>query len=351
MSIKVRLLKARHGDCILISHTKNESTFNLLIDGGTPTTFKHGTHLRYKGDLCLALDEIKSKNQVIDLAILTHIDDDHIGGLIRAFETPGYLKDLVKSIWFNSSKEITDYFEHPEIPENNIYLKDKSPETSPKQGKNLEILLREIECERPSIVMAGQVLEKGPFKFTILSPDESSLRKLLHIWPHEKDSPETSPKKQDHSIKFDEILSSDSFSEDTSDTNASSIAFIAEVDDKSMLFLGDAHDKTTVANLQSLGFSKLNKLNVDLVKVSHHGSKGNTSVKFLSMINSKRFLISTNGLRYALPDKRTIARILASTEDGKVYFNYDAVIKSLLLKEEKGLYSKRLCKIDEVIKI
>lgn len=42
MTIIVRVLKARHGDCILVSHEGEEGVFNLLIDGGTSTTFRHG---------------------------------------------------------------------------------------------------------------------------------------------------------------------------------------------------------------------------------------------------------------------------------------------------------------------
>jgi beta-lactamase superfamily II metal-dependent hydrolase len=348
MAITVRLLKANHGDCILVSHIGAGETFNLLIDGGNPATFKYGPRLRYDGDLCLALDEIKAKNQVIDLAILTHIDDDHIGGLLRAFEAPGYLRDLVKSIWFNSSKNITDYFGHPEIPENDVVLSDDSPETSAQQGKALDALLEEIGCKQTPIVKAGQVITMGPFKFTILSPNESHLHKLLHVWPYDGTSSETAGTANDHSLSFEDIWAADEFKKDSSLPNGSSIAFIAEADGKSMLFLGDAHDQTVVDSLQSLGYCSESKLNVDFVKVSHHGSRHNTSKHFLAMINAGKYLISTNGLRHGLPDKRTIARILASTEDSLICFNYRSVIESLLLPSEVGAYSQRLQACNEI---
>lgn len=61
MSIIVRILKANHGDCILVSHEGPLSTFNILIDGGPSMTFKYGLRQRYKGALCKVLDDLKQK--------------------------------------------------------------------------------------------------------------------------------------------------------------------------------------------------------------------------------------------------------------------------------------------------
>ncbi len=349
MTISVRLLRANHGDCILVSHISAEGTFNLLIDGGNPATFKYGPRLRYDGDLCIILDKIKAENQAIDLVIITHIDDDHIGGLLRAFEAPGYLQEMVKSVWYNSSKNITDYFDHPEIPDNDVILQNESSETSVQQGKDFEALLEEIGCEQIPIVIAGQVITKGPFKFTILSPNESNLQQLLRVWPYEGETSETSGTTTDHSLSLKEIWDSDEFREDASFMNGSSIAFIAEADGKSMLLLGDAHDKTIVESLQSLGFCSESKLNVDVVKISHHGSKYNTSTNFLAMINTGRYLISTDGSHHGLPDKRTIARILTSSVDAIVCFNYGPVVENLLLPREVDLFSKRLHILNEEV--
>jgi hypothetical protein len=46
------------------------------------------------------------------------------------------------------------------------------------------------------------------------------------------------------------------------------------------------------------------------VKLSHHGSKYSLSKEFLSLIDCQQFLISTDGSRYGLPHKATLARIL-----------------------------------------
>jgi beta-lactamase superfamily II metal-dependent hydrolase len=350
MGVVVRVLKANHGDCILVSHAGTSGTVNILIDGGTSSTFKHGPRQRYDGALCKVLDELKNKGQHIDLAVLTHIDDDHIHGLIKAFETPNYLSELVKSIWFNSSRLITQHFNVPEIPENNILLTDDSPQTSVRQGKELEALLDEIGCERVPLIDVGQVHRVGPFKLTVLSPSQNQLERLLHKWPSEEESGATAAHDNDYQLSLEEIWAADEFESDVSVYNGSSIAFLLEIDNTKLLFLGDAHDQVVVESLRDLGFNETNKLHLDLVKVSHHGSQYNTSSEFLSLLQSSRYIISTNGSRHGLPNKRAIARIIKET-NGQIYFNYSDVIKPLLLEQEVEYYASRLEALDKEIRL
>lgn len=340
MSIKVRVLQANHGDCILVTHESGDDVFNLLIDGGNSATFMHGSPPRHKGALCVVLDELKKKGQYIDLAILTHIDDDHIGGMLSAFKAPGYLREMVKSIWFNSSRLITEYFNTSKITENDIRLSMDAPDTSVQQGKSFEALLDEIGCDRGPLVRAGVTLKSGPFVFNILSPDESALKKLLCIWPIESISANTSAA-TDYRLSFKEILATDSFESDKSATNGSSIAFILRADDIAMLFLGDAHDGVVVSELRALNYSPENKLVVDMIKVSHHGSQYNLSSEFLELVESGRFIISTSGSIHGLPNKRAIARILKASK-GNIYFNYEKIIEELRLPSETECYPQRL---------
>ncbi|MFA7312691.1 MAG: MBL fold metallo-hydrolase [Shewanella sp.] len=348
MAISVRVLKANHGDCILVSHERASRVFNILIDGGPSATFRYGPRQRYAGALCNALDDLKEKGQQIDLLILTHIDDDHIHGLIKAFEKPNYLDQMVRKIWFNSSRMITRYFNIPEISENNIIVADDFPQTSVQQGKSLETLLDEIGCVRTRLIMAGQVHNEGPFTLKILSPDREQLEKLLHKWPTEHEPGVTSLHGNDYHLSLSDIWAKDKFESDPSIYNGSSIAFILEADDRKMLFLGDAHDHGVVDNLRSLGYSDTNQLKVDLVKISHHGSQYNTSSELLALLDSPCYVISTDGSKHGLPNKRTIARIIEGT-NGTIFFNYDNVIPPLLLAHEAKGYSSRLKVLDDEI--
>ena len=71
--IKLHVVQAEFGDCfILESKSSNEST-TMLIDGGPYQTFKN--HLKPTIQKLLL-------NGKIDLMVLSHIDNDHIIGLL-----------------------------------------------------------------------------------------------------------------------------------------------------------------------------------------------------------------------------------------------------------------------------
>jgi hypothetical protein len=62
------------------------------------------------------------------------------------------------------------------------------------------------------------------------------------------------------------------------------------------------------------------------VKVAHHGSAGNISDELLALIDSPRFLISTNGDQFNHPDAEAVQRIIARSvhQPPTLCFNYDS---------------------------
>ncbi len=352
MTTIINLLPASYGDSILVSHSSEVSTFNLLIDGGPAKTFGRGPGGQRPGPLRIALDEIKEKGQCVDLVILTHIDSDHIKGLIKAFKTESYLSTIANKVWLNASSNISAYLNEAEISENAIpFSTSDSPETSVRDGKKFEQLLTELDCWRREVIIAGEVITEGPFKFTILSPSDKDLRKLHCIWPCETSSADTAGTTSDHHQSLSELLENDNIQEDTSFTNGSSIAFILEIEENKILFLGDAHASTIVKALENLSYSKDNKLLVDYVKISHHGSHFNTSVEMLDLIECRSYLISTDGTKHGHPHKRTLARIFNAHPDNVIFFNYEDAFKRILLGSEVVSYGARLRALTHRIQI
>ena len=143
--------------------------------------------------------------------------------------------------------------------------------------------------------------------------------------------------------QLEELAKSDvynSHGEDHEPPNGSSIAFVLEFMGKKVLFLGDAHPTLIETQLKRY-YPNDNIIIFDLIKISHHGSKRNTSPSLLKLIDSERYIISTNGKKFGHPDLETIARIVCRElsegfESRKLYFNYETeVSKSVDVKSLK----------------
>ena len=255
--LKIKFLPAFNGDCILITTDK----FNILIDGGTQKT--------YSLSLVKALEEV---NQ-LDLVILTHIDADHIMGLIELFKDN---KTVVKKVWFNSLGKLSCLFDREYNKRIEYSTNDKSKDISPKQGESLESILRKLNIEYELIYIEKQ--QKYIFEdleITLLSPYKENLKALYLYW---KDN-----------IKKRKDLESEGLA---SQTNQSSIAFLLHYKEDKYLFLADANINVVTKTITAL-YKK--RLDVEFVKVSHHGSQNNTNQNFLDVIDSNQFVILTNG--------------------------------------------------------
>tara|TARA_R110002049_G_scaffold286358_1_gene468122 strand:+ start:1161 stop:2210 length:1050 start_codon:yes stop_codon:yes gene_type:complete len=332
MSLELRILKANHGDSIIVSVEFDNIQKHILIDGGPSQTFEFQNRSM---PLKIFLNVIKEKNQKIDLLVLTHVDDDHIGGLLSGFNKLSYLSELTNEVWFNSGKLISQHFKQNIESSNFLTLKDNSgSNTSIGQGVKFEDHLTSLNIWSHELIKAGDEFQKFGCIFKVLSPSIEKLDELLIKWEKEKPDSLTSSSKTDYKQTFSQLLSYDVFKEDVSIHNGSSIAFILEHEQKSIMFLGDAHPSIIIKSLIDLGYSKRNKLKLDFLKVSHHGSKANTSEELLSLLDCNNFIISTDGSRHSLPNKITLARIIKYFPSANLMFNYPNLINRIFSMEE-----------------
>lgn len=334
--MKVKFLPAFNGDSIIVSFKDPDGeNRNILIDGGTPRT--------YQRILKSELENI-AEQECVDLLIITHIDDDHIGGIKELYEDTTFNRNFIKNVWFNSGNLISDYFddERNATREVNIILNDQT-DMSVSQGITLEkALLADGKWSQSLIKVSGHVLFFG-LKITILSPSEKGLKKLNKKWQTEiENTTDMSGEHEDFSIPISELVER-KFSQDKAIPNESSIAILIENDSAKALLLGDSHPSVIIESLKNLGYSDQNKLKVDVVKVSHHASKGNTKKELLSLIDCEKYVISTDGSKHGLPDKEAIARIIAHNPNCKLYFNYDDYLTNLFVPEDFEKYTFEIC--------
>ena len=340
MGIKFEFLKAGHGDSIYITTDKT----NMLIDGGVLDTYD---------DYILDIYEnLKENDKNLDLVVLTHIDNDHIEGLVELLEEEkrAIIEDddyipVIKDIWFNSLiyeegifKQITknNYSGANELVTFREFIKDISHKVNFKDYISID---NEI------------LLKKNDIEFILLSPNDDKLKKVYNEHKNKLNNYASASDEEpkDYTSLLEE-LAKKSFKKngdikaeigDRTPNNGSSIAFILIYDNKKYLFLADAHMDIVVESLkkQEKYFNNKGKIEFEFVKLSHHGSKENLNQHFLNLIETDNFIILTNGLNHGHPDDETLSKIIINmerkTEDSIInfIFNYPHMVNHPELEE------------------
>lgn len=316
MKTKLNILKALHGDSIIIeTYDRNKNTFTILIDGGPRETFR------------TTLVHELSRYKKIDLIILTHIDHDHISGLIH---------------YLSSSYAKNHHFDKLLLNSPNLLKVDTNgTQISIDEGIEFKSL---IHSQYPNLKIISEVTSESLNKLDlpdgidikILSPNQIALDELNKNWS-EIDLSEDEETQiasidiiaKDFNVNFESLANNVDIEKNIKNdfANASSIAFSIQTFDFHGLFLGDAHS-TIVAEGLSDKYPNQSPIVFDYVKLSHHGSKYNISNRFLDTIECYNYIISTNGGKGGTkhPDRQTIAKIVCHTnmQKSKVqfYFNY-----------------------------
>ena len=114
---------------------------------------------------------------------------------------------------------------------------------------------------------------------------------------------------------------------DKAPANGSTIAVLAEYgegdDRRSCLLTGDAHPDVFEDGLKRLCRDRrVDRIAVNALKVPHHGSRFNVSKGALDLIETDRYLFSTNGSQTEHPHLEGVARTIARGSEPTLYFNY-----------------------------
>jgi len=327
---RIEMLPALHGDCLFIEYGDNSHPRRLLIDGGPIGAYDA---------LEARITAMPAGDRRIELVVMTHVDTDHLEGLVRLFANKP-LPVHVQDVWFNGWK----------------HLEEAHGLLGGNQGEFLSALLvRRLRPEQWNGAFGGKAVVvsdnaplpeltlDGGLKLTLLSPTPSTLDKMRTAWkedlgpavrPGDLDSAWQRLAKRKVYLPGKGLLGSspelDALLEkqikvDQAAANGSAIAFLAELEERSCLFLADAHHKVISSSLKRLLEQRgQTRLKVSAVKVAHHGSAGNISDELLGLIESPRFLFSTNGAIFKHPDKEAVQRVIARSVHPQplLSFNY-----------------------------
>lgn len=313
--------RAKCGDAFHLQY-KGESgkLRNIFLDMGYSKTYTQVL----KG----VISNLVGASEQIDALFLSHIHDDHIGGVSRFvndIQKDSALGNVVSRWIYNAPRKYD--FEQTNDNKNGVLCGIVSGD------KVYEHILSHSPSDLCDIV-EGMSFNIDGMTITILSPDENTLQQLRNKYSNnrplcklETDEVfvEAGNVVDDYAIPLNEFKT-DRFQEDVSVENSSSIAALFEFEGKRILWLSDSVPSVIVNSLKKLGISEEDKLHCDAVLLSHHGSSANNSMTLFKMIQADRYIISADGInRHCLPNKETVARIVSASTalPVSIYFNYD----------------------------
>jgi beta-lactamase superfamily II metal-dependent hydrolase len=318
----IEMLPAKQGDCLWIEYGEAENPNRILIDGGTSQTYQ---------EITKKIKQLKTQKIHFDLLIVSHIDLDHIQGIIKLLKDQKITLSLGQ-IWFNAYRHLPGTIETFGPVEGEILstiLDQKQISWNPKFQEG-RIMINQ-EADLPTISLDGEM------KLTLLSPYPQQLKALKEVWKEECQKAGIDPSRPKPKVVREEIegiesfgplnietLAAKEFEKDKSVPNGSSIAIIAEYDSKKVLLAGDAYPENLLQSITKIEKNPNKKLKLDAFKIPHHGSKHNINQQLLQKIECNRYLISTDGTLYKHPDREAIAKIIKySTPNPELIFNYN----------------------------
>ncbi|MBO6521808.1 MAG: MBL fold metallo-hydrolase [Rhodospirillales bacterium] len=322
-------VKARHGDALLL-HADGSL---IMVDGGPSSVY--GKYLRKR------LENLRdgSAPLKIDLLMVSHIDDDHIRGVLdmtdelvdARLERRAPIADI-RNLWHNSfsdglipppsaaavatSGTADDAMELASLDPGGGAVGAALQEStrfvlaSVRQGRSLRrnagiLRLRTNAGFADDLVMrdgnAAVRKRVGRFTLNVLAPVKRELTELRKKWKRDlkkildPDTPRVA------SLELAANL-------DKSVANLSSLVIEVKASGKSALLTGDARSDHIMVAMSDVGWPDDGKWPVDLLKVPHHGSNRNATEEFFARVPARHYVISGDG-KHGNPDAETMDMI------------------------------------------
>jgi hypothetical protein len=331
-------LPAQHGDSLMLHYGTRENPGLVLIDGGPSKTWKTSLEPRLK-----ALRAARGSGFRIDLLMVSHIDDDHIVGIVdftgawltaradgEAWPYP------VAQLWHNSFERLS---------ENDLTQVTASVMASTGGTGNVEgIDFDDDETVDPKEAKAASKVLASVAKGARLRNDAKALNLNKNVGFDGLVRPggATAPYPIGPELKIHvagplteqlDALRAQFARElppgsplaayvDESVPNLSSIVALATYKGKRILLTGDARGDYVLKGLEAEGLLDANGgIHVDILKLQHHGSVRNTEDEFYRRVTAEHYVVSADG-RFGNPDRETFELLIDARGKGAAYAIY-----------------------------
>jgi beta-lactamase superfamily II metal-dependent hydrolase len=312
-ALTLQFLNAREGDAVWVRWAGRQ----LIVDMGKGQTGKR---------IAQRLRDLPEDQRHFELLVVTHVDGDHIGGVLSALVDAEPIPRLsFGDVWFNGwqhlQKAVADEGLEP---------------LGPAQGEELSAWLQHQPW---NITFGGAAVTRSDLapinlgdglQIRVLGPTSERLTALAPIWKTEVDNAiangrltvtpvglESLGGSEPPTIvdAFDlQLLAEKTTRVDAKPANGSSIQLLLEYDDRRILLTGDAFAADVHHALRALQPAQPGHqptpVTLDMVKVPHHGSRQNVTKELVETIDCPLWVFSTDGSTHKHPDAEAIARIL-----------------------------------------
>jgi len=237
----------------------------LTFANGQTMLVDSGTEL-YSDELLTYLDKMVIKNNTIDFVVLTHPDSDHSSNMLKII-----------------NKYKIGKFYRPNVYE---ISEGKEPYC---ENYNYKTILDALNNKNIPTYMANSFVyfEAGNAKINFLCPTDGMIA-------------------------------------DYEGTNSISPVIIVEENNSKLMLTGDIDSKIEERLIDLYG----DELDIDILKLAHHGSNNSNSEEFLEHTSPRTAVVSVGENRYGHPSNDTIERILKYdvSNNANLYDNFYSTI-------------------------
>lgn len=303
----VEMLPAQRGDCLWLTWGEGDDLHHALVDGGPAETIP-----TLVPELERRLRALPGRTNRVELLVVTHVDTDHVLGIVSLLSDPRRVR-LFRDVWFNGYRHLGgDLLGGPDgerLTASLLQHEDRwnrafagGPVSLPDDGPPPVVTLRGG--------LTLTVIGPRPATLATLAPEWAEACRRAGILPGQGAAVERASWRRDELLGFDvDALAAAPYRRDRSVPNAAGITLVAEYAGKRILLLGDAPSEEVLPGLARLGAGPHR---FAAVKMSHHGSRANTSPAFLEQVQAKTWLVSTDGARFGHPDPEALARVVTT---------------------------------------
>lgn len=353
---------AKKGDSLILHYGPWEDPDRVLIDGGPRGVYNRFLKPRLQ-QLREEADFEENESLPLKMVMVSHVDDDHIAGIIDLFKDQIKAKERrqplpykIDTLWHNSFDDIVGSRNDKKevltrmaasaassggprltLPKT-MSRESKAVVASTAQGRTLRNAAKKLRV-KVNLPYKGLVMFPAPKKvslgngmtFTVIGPDQERVKEFQKRW--NKDLEKILAKEK-------ESANAASFS-DESPFNLASICVLAKMKNRQMLLTGDARGDFIMEGLEKAKLLKKTKpLHIDLLKVPHHGSDNNVEDAFFERVSADHYVISGDG-EHSNPEVETLKMIARARGRAKytIHFTFtkNAHVQEKNKKRKKAL--------------